>query len=274
MQLSILIRNLNEAQSLKQTLCALKKQHTDFEYEVVVIDNESDDDSAAIAKEMGCKVFTLKREAFTFGHSLNFGIEKCEGEFILILSAHVILLNEFFLDSIPKYFTDPTIAALRFVNAASGEHVQKGMQYGAASLSFSNDKNFVTDNWQHFIVNHCAAIRRSVWENVKFDEKIFASEDKLWCPEILRKGYLVLYNVPSFYVYIKPLVRAQKIRRQVIEVAAKELITGKKDNNFSGSYLHSMLKKSKQQLRHFYQQISIHRMVYRSLKSFRKEQQL
>ncbi len=69
MQLSILIRNLNEAKSLEQTLLAIKKQQTNFEYEIVVIDNESDDNSVSIALQMGCKVFTLKRNEFTFGRN-------------------------------------------------------------------------------------------------------------------------------------------------------------------------------------------------------------
>ena len=49
MQLSILIRNLNEAESLEQALLALQKQQTSFDYEIVVIDNESEDNSRDIA---------------------------------------------------------------------------------------------------------------------------------------------------------------------------------------------------------------------------------
>ena len=57
MQLSILIRNLNEAKQLEQTLLALKRQQANFEYEILVIDNESDDNSVEIAERMGCMVF-------------------------------------------------------------------------------------------------------------------------------------------------------------------------------------------------------------------------
>ena len=101
MYLSILIRNLNESKNLQRTLTALEKQVTDFEYEIVVLDNESDDDSKLVAERKGCTVYTLKRDAFTYGGSLNFGISKCSGDIILILSAHVILLNEYFLKNIP-----------------------------------------------------------------------------------------------------------------------------------------------------------------------------
>src|SRR5690348_4968680 len=158
MQLSILIRNLNEAKALEQTLCTLKRQQTGFEYEVVVVDNESEDNSVEVATRFGAHVFTLKREAFTFGKALNFGIGHCKGEIILVLSAHVILLNEFFLKNIPSYFTDPTIAALRFVHAVSPEHVVDCFQSDVQRLLYSDDSDFVKNNWSNFIVNHCAAI--------------------------------------------------------------------------------------------------------------------
>src|SRR4030095_11599756 len=128
MQLSVLIRNLNEARNLEQTLLALQKQQTTFEYEVVVIDNESDDNSRDVALSKGCKVFTLPRNEFTYGHALNYGISKCSGEIIMILSAHVVLLNEFFLQKIPSYFEDPNVAGLRFVLGTSPANVQNSIK--------------------------------------------------------------------------------------------------------------------------------------------------
>src|SRR5437773_12490978 len=112
MYLSILIRNLNEAKCLSATLFALQKQKVSFEYEIIVIDNESEDDSVTIAEEMNSKVFSLKRNKFTYGHALNYGISKCRGEIILILSSHVILLNEFFLEKVHSYFNDSIVAGL------------------------------------------------------------------------------------------------------------------------------------------------------------------
>ncbi|MFZ1801138.1 MAG: glycosyltransferase family 2 protein, partial [Chitinophagaceae bacterium] len=97
MQLSILIRNLNEAGALRQTLLSLKRQESGgLQYEVIIVDNESDDNSLEVAEELGCTVITMKRNEFTFGHALNVGISHCAGEFILVMSAHIILLNEFF----------------------------------------------------------------------------------------------------------------------------------------------------------------------------------
>lgn len=270
MYLSVLIRNLNEARYLEQTLLALQQQKTNFEYEVIIIDNESEDNSVEIAQRMGCKVFTLKRNKFTFGHAMNYGISKCSGEIILTLSAHVILLNEFFLEKIPAYFKDDSVAATRFVLATVPAKIAESIQHGTQKLEFKSDKDFAEKNWNNFIVNHCSALRRSCWEIQNFNEKIFSSEDKLWSLDILKKNYSLLYNVPCFYVYSKEVIRANKIHKQVIDIAAKEIITEKKDFFYSLPYAAFYFRIFLLQLKRMRVQLIIRQKVYKQLKEFKK----
>ncbi len=270
MYLSILIRNLNESKSLRQTLLALQKQVTDFEYEVIVVDNESDDDSVTVAEQMGCKVVTLKRSAFTYGHALNYGIAKCSGEIILVLSSHVILLNEYFLKNIPQYFEDENVAALRFILAASPTDVATSIQHGTQQLLFSSNKDFAWNNWNNFMVNHCAALKRACWQLQPFNEGVNSSEDKLWSLEILKKGFTVLYNVPCFYVYCKPFSREHKIYKQVIDIAAKEKISGHASELFKGSYFFALSKLIVSELKRLRINAGIHYKVYKGLKKARK----
>ncbi len=270
MLLSVLIRNLNEEKNLQQTLLALQKQQTNFEYEIVVIDNESDDNSVQIAERMNCKVFPLERSKFTFGHAMNYGISKCSGEFILTLSSHVILLNEFFLEKIPAYFKDASVAAIRFVLATLPAQVAESIQHGAKRLEFNADAGFAANNWTNFIVNHCSAIRRSCWEIQKFNEQIFSSEDKLWSLDILKKNYSLLYNVPCFYVYSKEVIRENKINKQVIDIAAKEIITDQKDRFFSASLSAFHFKNILLRLQQMRVQLVIRQQVYKRLKNYKK----
>jgi len=103
MLVSVLIRNLNEGAALNICLKALKRQKVSFQYEIVIVDNESTDDSVAVAEAYGCKVVTLKRAAFSYGRAINFGFENCAGEYVLLLSSHVYLLNEDFLEQAVGY---------------------------------------------------------------------------------------------------------------------------------------------------------------------------
>src|SRR5882724_6865515 len=57
---SVLIRVRNEEYALRQLFECLRIQKLDRPFEVVVIDNESDDGSAKVARAMGARVFTFQ----------------------------------------------------------------------------------------------------------------------------------------------------------------------------------------------------------------------
>ena len=74
--------------ALRRLLECLRLQELDRPFEVVVIDNESDDESAKVARTMGARVFTFPRPHFGYGRAINFGVKLCRGELIVLLSAH------------------------------------------------------------------------------------------------------------------------------------------------------------------------------------------
>jgi len=85
---SVLIRVRNEEHALRRLFECLRTQKLDRPFEVVVIDNESDDDSAKVARTMGARVFTFPRSLFGYGRTLNVGAKLCRGDLIVLLSAH------------------------------------------------------------------------------------------------------------------------------------------------------------------------------------------
>lgn len=232
MQLSIIIRVYNEAEKLEHTLKSLRAQQTDFEYEIIVMDNESTDDSKKIALKYGCSVYTVSKKDFSYGKALNTGIKKSNAPFVMILSAHILLLNTNFLQQVPSLFSDEMVAGLRFTLASDKSASERSFVYGMQKLQYSEEKEFATDHWNHFIVNHCSVIRKTCWEQLPFDENIYASEDKLWSLQILKGGYIILYNIPLFYLYTKVANEPAKMYKQVIDIAAKEEITGIKNNEY------------------------------------------
>src|ERR1700719_2268664 len=73
---SVLIRVHNEEPALRRL------------FEFLVIDNESKDESAEVAKRMGARVFTFPRSLFSYGRAINVGVRLCCGDLIVLLSAH------------------------------------------------------------------------------------------------------------------------------------------------------------------------------------------
>jgi|GEM_PF-1733883 len=224
---SVLIRNLNEANELNVCLKALQSQQVNFAFEILVVDNESDDNSVEIAKSFGCRVAILPRKEFTYGKALNFGIERCNGKFILILSAHVFLLSDNFLQKAVAHFDDEKIAGLKFVIADSQSKVTYALLHKPVILSYSKEEDLDIDRiWMYGTVNSCAMIRRSVWEQIKYDENIFYSEDKVWAYQVVKAGYSIKANIPLFYLYYKKITRKQMLERRAKEEVAFMLVTG------------------------------------------------
>ncbi|MBA4198261.1 MAG: hypothetical protein C0459_11975 [Chitinophaga sp.] len=225
MFLSVLIRNLNQAKEMELCLKALRFQIVSFPYEIVVVDNESNDNSVAIAKQYCCKIITLARSEFSYGKALNIGIENCSGEFVLSLSSHVSLLSQNFLERIPSLFSDERIAGLKFVPVTNNDIIRNSFLKGETIIN----SQFVNDSllkvWANGIINNCSAIRKSVWQQIPFNEKLFYSEDKVWSFEVIKAGYELKINIPLFYQYNKAMSRQQLINKRANEEAAYRLFT-------------------------------------------------
>ena len=79
---SIVVRAYNEEKHIGQLLEGIKQQ-TLKEREVILVDSGSTDLTVKIAKKYGVRIVKINKEEFTFGRSLNRGVEAATGEFII-----------------------------------------------------------------------------------------------------------------------------------------------------------------------------------------------
>jgi glycosyltransferase involved in cell wall biosynthesis len=213
MLLSILIRNYNEAPDLEKTLLLLQKQKLPTPYEIVVSDNESTDNSVAIAKTFGCRVVINKRGKFSYGQLLNFGISHCQGEFVFLLSAHIAIIGE---QSVANGLA-PLISnsQLAYVCGMPANQVSM-MLYGLQPKIFTKEDFITEQDWQqaqfYLLGAPCGIIRKSVWESIKFDETLEFSEDRYWSRCVIESGYKGLFGVDFFFYYFKQ--KTSKANRQ------------------------------------------------------------
>jgi rhamnosyltransferase len=85
---SILVRVRNERDALERLLVCLAEQVFDGSFEVIVVDNDSEDGTSRVALARGARVFSLPRHLFTYGRAINLGINRCSADLIVLLSAH------------------------------------------------------------------------------------------------------------------------------------------------------------------------------------------
>ncbi len=88
MQCSIVIRAYNEEKHLGRLLEGITHQ-TVREVEIILVDSGSIDSTVSIAQTHGAKVVHIPPADFTFGRSLNKGIQNSTSGLIVIASAHV-----------------------------------------------------------------------------------------------------------------------------------------------------------------------------------------
>jgi len=186
--ISIIIRNKNEAVYLSQLLLILNDHYVNDFDEIIVVDNNSTDNSLEIAKKYNCKI--VKIENFSYGRASNLGIENAQNEYCVFLSSHSVPFGSDFFKNINKYFNkDSKIGGLRFCK-----------NLGEAKSFYANKTS--NDDLNAFgLMNAASALKKSVWEKVKFNEDVKTSEDKIWTRDISKLGYEVQL-IPSIYFYI------------------------------------------------------------------------
>ncbi len=227
--ISILIRNKNEGVALERALQSIKKQHFTVPYEIVLIDDNSSDNSLEIAQKYGCKVIQLDKQ-FTYGYAINFGVTHCQYEIILLLSSHNILLSNDFPEKLIVYFEDKNVAAVRCTPIANSKQVEQSLK---SSLSITKENYQHKKDWQNLIIANCSAIRKSVALDLLFNEAIRSNEEKLWSLNVIEKGFTIISNVSCYYLYNKK----NNYKAEVRDVISKYQIDGIKPISLSFYFL-------------------------------------
>jgi rhamnosyltransferase len=231
--ISVVIRNLNEAASLRKVLVALRSQNR-LPAEIIVVDNESTDDSREVAREYDTRVVSLPRPAFTYGRALNVGIREASQPFVLNLSAHSVPLGRTFIDDVLEPFADPTVAAVTCRNVARRQDL----------ADWPVPRRLIgAVEWETLfsqgLINSAAAIRRDLWLRFPFDEDLPFSEDALWSRTILSAGNTIATST-AMYVYLREHGFLESIRRRDREEMATYEISGRHPSYSANRLMHGV----------------------------------
>ncbi len=207
---SIVIRAYNEERWLPEVFESLDHQkYRDFE--VLLVDSGSVDRTREIAASHGARIVKLRTEDFTFGYSLNVGVQEAKGRFIAIVSAHAIPANENWIERL--------VAPLRRDDVA----MVYGGQRGHGISKFSESRDFerlfpmqpheVCDPDNPFANNANSAVRRDMWEKHAFDEGLPGLEDIEFAKYWMEHGRKVMYEPEACIIHVHTETWSQVRRR-------------------------------------------------------------
>ena len=197
MNCSIVIRAYNEERYIGRLLEGIRHQ-TLKDVEILLVDSGSTDSTIAMAESFGTRIVHIPPEEFTFGRSLNFGIQASSRELIVIASAHVYPVYPDWLESLLRPFENDKVA------------LAYGRQRGPEYAKFSEQQIFhqwfpdVSKPIQEtaFCNNANAAIRKSVWEKNPYDETLTGLEDLAWAKWAKQRGYDIAYIAEAEVVHV------------------------------------------------------------------------
>ncbi len=97
MQLSIIILNYNVRYFLEQCVLSVQKALQDIDGEIIVIDNNSSDDSCAMMKKLFPSVTLIEnKENLGFPKGNNIGVAQAKGEYLCILNPDTVVAEDTF----------------------------------------------------------------------------------------------------------------------------------------------------------------------------------
>lgn len=222
MRISIVIRTYNEERYLGELLAGIAQQSVErHRVEVVLVDSGSTDRTLDIAQQHGCRIVRISKSDFTFGRSLNVGCEAASGSILVFVSGHCIPASESWLERLVSPL-QAGVAAYAY-----------GRQVGRDTTKFSEEQVFAKyfpdasrlpqDGF--FCNNANAALLKSVWESVRFDERLTGLEDLHLAKGLVERGHRIAYaaDAPVFHIHNESW-RQVRIRYEREALALREIM--------------------------------------------------
>lgn len=221
---SIIIRSFNEAWALRETLPALQAQ--DYKnWELIVIDSGSTDGSVELIQAIQPRFFIqIRPEDYNPSRVMNLGMKLTSSEFGIFLNA----------DATPQgtNWLRPLVNALQHPRTAAvfGKQVPRPNCRAVFAHDYERcfGPNRESARWEHFFSMASSGLRKDIWAQRGFLEKMQYSEDDEYTRWCCAQGYKVVYVPESVAMHSHNYTPQQAYKRSYGEAKALAAVwTGK-----------------------------------------------
>lgn len=219
---SVIVRALNEAEHIGRLLASIQAQSV-LPDEVILVDSGSTDGTVAIAEQFGAAITHIPPSEFTFGRALNWGCEQAKGEVLVFVSAHVYPLDPSWLAKLIEPFSDDDVALS--YGGQTGDHRSNFAEIRLLEAWFPDEPN--PDQSEPFCNNANCAVRRSVWQELGYDESLPGLEDIAFGRQVLETNRRISYVPDARIAHVHEEGFRQTLNRYRREAMAYQTIFGK-----------------------------------------------
>jgi len=217
--ITIIIPTYNALDYLPSLLTRLESQTFD-DYELIVVDSSSQDNTTQIARSHQAKVITIPKQEFDHGDTRTLAAKQAKGDTILYLTQDALPYDEYAVENIVKPFaTDEKIAAvfgrqLPYPQASVFAEHLRAFNYPDTSYTRVLDDKEKYGIKTAFLSNSFAAYRRSVLKEIGyFKSGLPFGEDACAGAKILLKGYKIAYVAEAMVLHSHNYTVGQDLRR-------------------------------------------------------------
>ncbi|MBA4149814.1 MAG: glycosyltransferase [Verrucomicrobia bacterium] len=207
--ISIILRSYNEAWALRETLPALRAQ--DYaNWELIVIDSGSTDGSVELIKDFKPRIFEqITPSQYVAPRIMNRGVQLAQSNSCIFLNADATPQGTNWLRDLAKPLLSPGTAAV------FGRQIPRLNCQAVYACDYDRcfGNNRESANWDHFFSMVSSGIRKDVWCQRGFNEKLQYAEDDEWTRWAKSQGYQVVYVPESIVMHSHNYTAAQAYKR-------------------------------------------------------------
>ncbi len=212
------MRSYNDMPLIADTLAMVSRQTIPFD--LISLDNESTDGTIREIEKYADRIVNVPKGTYVPGRVLNQGMEISHGEFVVFLNSDCTPQNKWWLKNLLAGFTDDNVAAV------FGRQIPRP---DCHPIFAKDTEDTFGDGsrqkyWRHCFSMASSAIRRSVWEKMKFDEEVRYSEDIDWTWRARQNGYEIRYAADSIVMHSHNYTLGQFYKRHYGEGRAEAVI--------------------------------------------------
>ncbi len=218
MDLSVITVTWNSSEYIQKQIQSTKKACVGLEYEQIIIDNNSSDNTVLKIKSEGVEVI-VNKENKGFGYANNQGVKKVSGRYILFLNPDMEFDDNIEMGKMIKYMEeniDVGVLGCKLINRKGDITLEQGprrfpkvWQMLALILKVPHVFPRILDSYYYHDIDlnkiqdvdsvrgAFMLVRREVIEKMEavFDERYFLWWEEVdFCREVKQLGYRVVYN--------------------------------------------------------------------------------
>jgi rhamnosyltransferase len=226
---SIILRSFNEGWALRETLPALQAQEYRH-WELIVIDSGSTDGSLELIRAMRPRHFLqIKPTEYNPARVLNHGMHLARSPFGIFLNADATPQNSCWLRPLVAALDDSQVAAVfgRQVPRPDCEAVY------AHDYERCFGPHRESTQWDHFFSMVSSGIRKDIWAQRGFDERMQYSEDDEYTRWCRSRGFRIVYVPESIVMHSHNYTLPQAYKRSHGEARALAAVWPGHPHDFS-----------------------------------------